>query len=107
METNDSTRTIRKTQGSTGFRISEGPVVHNGKGSDTISDWGDLPRVYGPAILFAIPRDPRTLFAYWSIDWSSIFAEAGPLDQQVYLRVKKADGTDESESVVEIGRAHV
>ena len=60
-----------------------------------------LPRVYGPPLLFAIPRDPRTIFAYWNVDWSDIFAQSEPLDRQVYLRVINGDGTDESEAVVE------
>jgi len=66
-----------------------------------LTELSRLPRVYGEPILFAIPRDPRTLFTYWNIDWPSVFAKSEPVDRQVYLRVKRADGSEESESLVE------
>ena len=65
------------------------------------SELGDLPRVYGPPLLFSIPRDPHTLFTYWNVDWADIFSRSEPMDRQVYLRVKKDDGIDESEAIVE------
>ena len=85
-----------------GFRISEGPVVR-GRAPQSVmpSELSDLPRNYGAPLLFAIPRDPRTIFNYWNVDWSNVFAGGEPVDRQVYLRVKKNDGTDESETVVE------
>lgn len=86
-----------------GFQISDGPVIWHQAGDQTgmESDFGELPLVYGVPLLFAIARDPRTLFTYWNIDWSSVFARAEPADRQVYLRVKRADGADESELAVE------
>lgn len=86
-----------------GFEISSGPVVRQGEEdlSAFTADFGQLPRAYGAPILFAIPRDPRTLFSYWSIDWSTVFTTKAPVDRQVFLRVKKADGSAESESVIE------
>lgn len=85
-----------------GFRLSDGPVV-GGRASDfgASADFGELPRVYGPPLLFAIPRDPRTIFTYWNVDWSDVFSRGEPSDRQVYLRVRKGDGTDESEAIVE------
>lgn len=85
-----------------GFRISEGLVVRR-RPSDfgAASEFDELPRVYGPPLLFAIPRDPHTIFTYWNVDWSDIFSKGEPLDRQVYLRVRKGDGTDESEAMVE------
>jgi Domain of unknown function (DUF4912) len=86
----------------TGFRIGNGPVVPNFQGDHGLeADFGELPRFYGAPLLFAIARDPRTLFIYWNVDWSSIFAAGEPIDRQVYVRVKKEDGTDESQSPVE------
>jgi Domain of unknown function (DUF4912) len=85
-----------------GFRISEGPVVRH-----VSSELGlppgltELPRSYGAPLLFAIPRDPRTLFTYWNVDWSNLFSESEPMDRQVYLRIKAADGSDESEAAIE------
>ena len=44
-------------------------------------------RLYGQPFLFAIARDPRTIFVAWNIDWRSVFAKAMPADRQVHLRV--------------------
>jgi hypothetical protein len=87
----------------TGFRIANGPVISKSEMDQAaiVSDFADLPPISGAPILFAIARDPRTLFTYWNIDWASEFAAAAPLDRQVHLRVITADGTDESESAVE------
>ena len=88
-----------------GFRISNGPIIcptEEAKRED--DDFGDMveaPRAFGAPILFAIARDPRTIFIYWSIDWPTIFAQAMPVDRQVHLRVYTADGTQETSAVVE------
>ncbi len=88
-----------------GFRISNGPIIcptEEAKRED--DDFGDMveaPRAFGAPILFAIARDPRTIFIYWSIDWPTIFAQAMPVDRQVHLRVYTADGARETSSVVE------
>ena len=87
----------------TGFRIANGPLISKSEMAHAaiVSDFADLPPISGAPILFAIARDPRTLFTYWNIDWASEFAAAAPLDRQVHLRLITADGTDESESAVE------
>jgi hypothetical protein len=51
--------------------------------------------------LFAIARDPHTVFAYWIIDWSSIFENTAPVDRQVHLRVYRDDGSEETSEAVE------
>ena len=88
--------------GRSGFRISEGPVVRHGS-SELGRPLGlpELPKTYGAPLLFAIPRDPRTLFTYWNVDWSDLFSEREPMDRQVYLRVRTGDGSDESEAAIE------
>jgi hypothetical protein len=58
-------------------------------------------RVYGKPLLFAIARDPRTLFVYWNVDWSSIFENTAPVDRQVHLRVRRSDGSEETPVAVE------
>jgi Domain of unknown function (DUF4912) len=102
MAPEDSTNTAQRAK-KAGFQISGGPVIREGEADlgAFASEFGELPRAYGAPILFAIPRDPRTLFTYWSIDWSTVFATNAPAERQVFLRVKKADGGDESESVIE------
>jgi len=86
-----------------GFRISNGPVVRlaQGKRRFDLDDVVELPRVYGEPILFAIARDPRTIFTYWNIDWPSIFEKTAPVDRQVHLRVYRGDGVEETSAAVE------
>jgi hypothetical protein len=102
MATNESTGNEGRSRAG-GFQISDGPVVWHQEGDQTgiPSELGELPRVYGIPLLFAIARDPRTLFTYWNINWSSVLANTEPVGHQVYLRVKREDGTNESESAVE------
>lgn len=103
MASDDSARTSRKPANSAGFRIASGPVVRQADEEEEgiALELAQLPRNYGAPILVAIPRDPRTLFAYWSIDWENIFAKAEPIDRRVYLRVLTPDGVEESQSPVE------
>jgi hypothetical protein len=84
-----------------GFRISGGPIVSDRGPTAPSVESGGLPASYGPPILFAIPRDPRTIFTYWNINWSEAFARNEPVDRQVYLRLKRSDGSDEVEEAVE------
>src|SRR3954465_11358607 len=79
-----------------GFRISGGPVVSDRKPGAAPPEYSQLPSSYGAPILFAIPRDPQTIFTYWNIDWSDTFARNAPSDRQVNLRLKRADGCGEA-----------
>src|ERR1700682_2541914 len=104
MPPEDPTRATDQPSLNEGSRLSGGPVAYlseDQEGGADFAELSQLPRVYGEPILFAIPRDPRTLFIYWNVDWASEFAKSEPFDRQVYLRVKKTDGTEESESVIE------
>jgi hypothetical protein len=100
MEGENSTTAGRNLRDGAGFRISDGPVVKKGA-APPLPDFGQLPTSYGAPILFAIARDPRTIFTYWNIDWSDTFARKAPADRQVYLRLKRGDGSDELEEAVE------
>jgi Domain of unknown function (DUF4912) len=93
----------RQPQSSRDFKISNGPVISHQSEQRVgfVTDYGELPRNYGAPILFAIPRDPHTIFTYWNIDWSNAFARQLPVDRQVYIRVKRSDGSDEAEQPVE------
>jgi hypothetical protein len=86
-----------------GFKIRQGPVVH-------LAEQGPLPDVHdgrgpthvcGQPFLFAIARDPQTIFASWNIDWLSLFEEVLPVDRQVHLRLYGADGLQEKSVAVE------
>jgi len=61
----------------------------------------ELARFHGPQRLIAIARDPRTIFAYWNVDWWTVFRDALPVDRQVHLRLHCADGLEEREITVE------
>ena len=60
-----------------------------------------LPRFHGSPRLLAVARDPWTIFAYWNVDWPSIFKNTAPIDRQVHLRIHCADGLEEKEAAVE------
>lgn len=87
------------------YRISNGPVVrltrNDSKLPADLADAVELPRVYGAPLLFAIARDPRTLFVYWNVDWSAIFESTAPVDRQVHVRVYGPDGAEELTEAVE------
>ena len=58
-------------------------------------------RLFSSPRLLAVARDPWTIFAYWDVDWSSIFKNAAPIDRQVHLRIHCADGLEEKEAAIE------
>ena len=85
------------------FHISTRPVVplaEAGESHDLGNSLG-LPLFNGPPRLLAIARDPWTIFAYWNVDWASIFKNAAPVDRQVHLRIHCGDGLEEKEAIVE------
>ena len=85
------------------FHISRKPVVSLAETEES-HDLGNglgLPRLHGSPRLLAIARDPWTIFAYWNVDWPSIFKNAAPVDRQVHLRIHCADGLEEKEAVIE------
>src|SRR6266404_3479690 len=105
MATKNHRRAKSKSNGTDGFRISNGPVIQSAKEAALspadFSDIAQLPRPHGEPELFAIARDPRTIFTYWSIDWRRLFAQTIPVDRQVHLRVYSGDGTLEMSAAVE------
>src|SRR5437016_10429335 len=96
-------RNVQTSKRRDDFHISKEPVVGL-VATDRQRDAGDgvsLTREYGARILFAIARDPRTIFASWNIDWSSLFERVVPVDRQVHLRLYGADGIEEKTVAVE------
>jgi hypothetical protein len=88
------------------FVLSSQPIVElerrafSGASRD-FENLGELPRSYGGAFLFAIARDPHTLFAYWDIDWAEVFGDNPPGDRKAHLRVLWHEGIEESTATVE------
>ena len=105
MPRKDPSQRKRKSKFADTFRILKEPVVLPNNLLE--KDEGDsetltaLPRFYGAPILFAIARDPRTIFTYWNIDWRTVFAKTAPVGRQVHLRVLRADGIEEKSVTVE------
>ena len=93
--------------GGSTFVLSNDPVVVQSESagpSGQLRDYenlGELPRSYGSAFLFAIARDPHTVFVYWDVDWAAIFGELPPPDRKAQLRVLWHEGIEESKVAVE------
>jgi hypothetical protein len=90
-----------------GFRVSDQPVVQSnhpeeGKGSAS----ADLPENTGTDLLYVIARDPKSLFVYWDLSWTRLFAQADLSPRQVYLRIYHADGSIEKTIEINPFRGH-
>jgi hypothetical protein len=104
MPRENSKRRSEESNFADGFRISNGPVApqdsEEGRNVGEFDNVG-LPRVHGAPMLFAIARDPCTVFTYWRDDWLTVFAKTVPVDRQVHLRVYRADEVEEKNVAVE------
>ena len=104
---NDVASLTDEAEGGLEFVLSEQPVVSSEEGpsaagaSHDYENLGELPGSYGGAFLFAMARDPRNIFAYWDIDWATLFGDAPPVDRKVHLRVLWHEGIEESATAVE------
>lgn len=104
MPMKNSSQRKRESKFADGFRISSEPLVRPDNEKEKVAtelDHVGLPRIHGAPILFAIARDPGTIFTYWRIDWPAIFAKTVPVDRQVHLRAYLADGFEERSVSVE------
>ena len=105
---NDVADLTNPGEGGAEFVLSSEPVVpHDISASEAAAilrdyeNLGELPRSYGGAFLFAIARDPHTLFVYWDIDWAAEFGDTPPSDRKAHLRVLWHEGIEESTVAVE------
>ena len=85
------------------FRISLEPVIRVGavEARGDLNERLSLAQEHSARILFAIARDPQTIFVSWNIDWPSLFEKVMPVDRQVHLRLYGADGLQEKSVAVE------
>jgi hypothetical protein len=91
-----------------GFRISRKPVVHviaNDSRHHTNGSIG-IPHQDGARVLFAIARDPQTIFASWNIDWQSVFNKRMPPDRQVHVRLYHAHRLEKTVPVEAMAAMH-
>jgi hypothetical protein len=90
------------------FQISRRPIVGIA-GDVRLEPHGNdlaVPREPGARILFAMARDPRTIFASWNIDWTSLFERVMPVDRQVHLRVYGGEGVERTVAVEPMAAMH-
>jgi len=87
-----------------GFRITKKPVVQVAESGR--SDHIDVPEVYDRPAVFAIARDPLTIFVSWNIDWHSEFKKGVPTDRRVHVRVYRADRLENTVPVEPMAAMH-
>lgn len=88
-----------------GFSLSDQPVV--GEERTASSGKGDpLPPEPSDDMLFAVARDPGSLFVYWDLHWTRLFARAGISARKVHLRTYRGDGSVESTQEINPFRGH-
>jgi hypothetical protein len=98
-------RNTRESHTSRAFKICRRPIVHlpSREAAPQVLDRTTMMRAHGQPFLFAIARDPHTIFVSWQIDWRSIFGKAIPTDRQVRIRLIGRDKVTEATAVVEPG----
>jgi hypothetical protein len=102
MPTKNPNQGTRKSKFADGFRVSsEAIICPDNEQEKEFREGVGLPRVHGAPILFAIAREARAIFTYWSIDWPAVFAKTVPVDRQVHLRVYRTEGVEEESVAVE------
>src|SRR5437868_13148166 len=99
-------QTDETESGGAEFVLSSQPIVPEQRAPEPnaprdYENLGELPGSYGGAFLFAIARDPHTIFVYWDVDWALVFADAPPVDRKVHLRVLWHEGIEESSAAAE------
>jgi hypothetical protein len=88
-----------------GFSLSDKPVVGEEQpGSPPKAD--HLPPEASDDLLYAVARDPGSLFVYWDLQWARLFSRAGISARQVHLRTYRGDGSVESTQEINPFRGH-
>ncbi len=88
-----------------GFRISDQPVVGE-KRAASPRKGHFLARESSEDLLYVIARDPKSLFLYWDLNWTRLFARAGISARQVHLRTYRGDGSVERTQEINPFRGH-
>lgn len=76
------------------YRISEGPITSSSLAAG-VSDSTEIPFPAPSEVpcLFAIARDPRSLFVCWSVDWPTVFTNGLPPDRRAHVRLRSRGKT--------------
>jgi hypothetical protein len=90
------------------FHVSEypgaglkSPAGNSEDAAENGQDFRLLPRAYGVPFIIAIPRNPKTLFVYWEIDWPPFLAQTAPARRQIHLRLLSAEDAELRTAVIE------
>jgi hypothetical protein len=91
-----------------GFHISDEPVVPSNRGltSENKARSEELPAFHQADLLYVIARDPKSLFVYWDLNWTRLFAEAALSARPVHLRIHREDGAIEKTLEINPFRGH-
>ncbi len=73
------------TRSGRSFKISALPLTSSGEPQSDDPEESLVPG--GPPIVLALPRNPRTLFVCWNVDWPATFENALPADRKVYVKL--------------------
>jgi Domain of unknown function (DUF4912) len=74
------------------FKISHAPLVSSAAWREPApGEAAQLPAHYGPPLLLAIARNPRTLLVCWSVDWATAFGSDVPPDRKAHVKLRLAD----------------
>ena len=88
-----------------GFRISDQPVVGEERAASPRN--GQSPaRGSSDDLVYVVARDPKSLFLYWDLNWTRLFARAGISARQVHLRTYRGDGSVERTQEINPFRGH-
>jgi hypothetical protein len=88
-----------------GFSLSDKPVVGEERTGSPRKDDRLSPEP-SDDLLFAVARDPGSLFVYWDLQWARLFARAGISAREVHLRTYRGDGSIESTQEINPFRGH-
>jgi uncharacterized coiled-coil protein SlyX len=88
---------VTNNESGTGFIISDEPVVRtHGAALERPPQQGRRSHTGGADLLYAIARDPKSLFLYWEVNWTRVFGQAGLTPRQVFARIYREDGAIEA-----------
>src|SRR6476659_2569124 len=92
------------TTSRSGFQLVQDPIVPSCEAAAAPDE--EMPATYGTDRVYAIARDPGSLFVYWDVNWPRLFASAGLSSRAVHLRVYRGDGRVDSTRQINPFRGH-
>lgn len=97
--------TSNATATGNGFRISNQPLWGTPPAASPRDDQAEA-RADSHDLLYVIARDPKSLFLYWDLNWTRLFARAGLSPRQVHLRIYRGSGSIQGTQEINPFRGH-